>query len=602
MRLKIGKGTVPVLGKVFKRFDPENDKWDHKDTHWNYNKTADFDLGGLKPSDVVKFIEALEPHKAVPGVKTHLQDARTWHAAISGKDVKPRNLVHFAALVTEILRRAPGHWLYEKEERDGTYQAWYVYQVTYCPPKQGHYGESRPYVSIRAAHKCFGAVKSASWEFYSEDALYMYPVEALAHSDLYIQTPELRAVYDEDVSRYHELWDKIGTLCLGTGVATDDMDGNPSRSSSWWHSRVNTIRLEAMDGTPTKLLIDVFKEDDKEERNKEDKNVTAMFWARKKHTTLDGDDDEDVDVELEGADATPELVDLPIYPLMACFDLRRHLRLSVHIHCLELYEYDHELGKKLVLPEDVRDLVNILLATKDDSGFKDVIGHKGVGAIILTCGPPGTGKTLTAEVYSEVMGRPLYTVQASQLGVEPHALEDNLLKIFARAARWNAICLLDEADVYVRTRGDSLKQNAIVGVFLRVLEYYNGVLFMTTNRSDLVDDAIASRCIARIDYATPPQRDQARIWAILARGAGIPLPSKTIAEIVVAHPHLSGRDIKNLLKLANLVARAKGEPITKDTIDAVKKFKPTKTGEPIKDVEAALDALLAAAEGAKRTL
>ena len=45
--------------------------------------------------------------------------------------------------------------------------------------------------------------------------------------------------------------------------------------------------------------------------------------------------------------------------------------------------------------------------------------------------------------------------------------------------------------------------NAVVGVFLRVLEYFNGLLFLTTNRVDDIDEAIVSRCIALIRYHAP---------------------------------------------------------------------------------------------------
>ena len=598
MKLKVDKRTFDAIPKVFEPYG-----WKPKDDSWRWQeKSKTLDLSRMSTKQVNTFIAALEAHPKVWGVPTLLQDARTWLAVLSGKDVKPRSIRHFAALVTEAIRSTPGHWLYERNEKDGTYHAWYVYNVTYHLPQTGHSGSTRPCVMIKGAHQVFGEVETTSWRFHTEDVLYNYPVQALANSSLYIEAPELRAAYDEDVARYIELHDKVGKLCLGRGMATDDLDGNPSRSNSWWYSRTNTIRLEAMDGTSAKLLVDVFQEGDKKENNYRrncENHITALFWARKKLVTEDADADDDE--ELDDPDAEPEVVDLPINPLMACFDLRRHRRLKVHAHCLEPYEYDNELGKRLVLPQEVRDLVDILLGS-ERAVFRDIVGSKGVGAIILTCGPPGTGKTLTAEVYSEVMGRPLYTVQASQLGTDPDDLEDNLLKIFARAARWNAICLLDEADVYVRTRGDDLQQNAIVGVFLRVLEYYNGVLFMTTNRSDLVDDAIASRCIARIDYNAPEVRDQAKIWAILARGADIKLPAKTIAEIVHAYPHLTGRDVKNLLKLGHLVSLSKGEPLTKETIDFVKKFKPTKTGEPVADMERALDELLVTAERAQRGL
>ena len=200
---------------------------------------------------------------------------------------------------------------------------------------------------------------------------------------------------------------------------------------------------------------------------------------------------------------------------------------------------------------------------------------------IILLGPPGTGKTLTAEVYAEVMARPLYSVQTSQLGTDPNKLEDELLKTFTRSQRWNAILLLDEADVYVHTRGNSLKQNAIVGVFLRVLEYYHGVMFLATNRGQDVDDAIASRCIARIEYTIPSKEDQRKIWSVMNEVMGAKLTPEVMDKIVANHPFLSGRDIKNLLKLGKLVSEAQKKEISADVIDFVKRFKPTRSKEEI---------------------
>ncbi len=133
--------------------------------------------------------------------------------------------------------------------------------------------------------------------------------------------------------------------------------------------------------------------------------------------------------------------------------------------------------------------------------------------------------------------------------------------------------LLDEADVYVHQRGDNMHQNAIVGVFLRILEYQNAVLFMTTNRPDDVDDAIASRCIARIPFRVPSTDEQIRIWRILAAGSQANISEATIKAVAIANPALSGRDVKNLLKLAMLINGT--EPISPSTIDFVKQFKPT---------------------------
>src|SRR3546814_2642760 len=66
-----------------------------------------------------------------------------------------------------------------------------------------------------------------------------------------------------------------------------------------------------------------------------------------------------------------------------------------------------------------------------------------------------------------------------------------------RISDWSSdVCSsdLDEADVYIRCRDNDLEHNAIVAEFLRTLEYFNGLLFMTTNRINDVDDAILSRC------------------------------------------------------------------------------------------------------------
>jgi AAA+ superfamily predicted ATPase len=112
-----------------------------------------------------------------------------------------------------------------------------------------------------------------------------------------------------------------------------------------------------------------------------------------------------------------------------------------------------------------------------------------------------------------------------------------------------------------------------VGVFLRVLEYQDSILFLTTNRPDDVDDAIASRCIAKLAYEVPDAADQARIWRVLADQAGVKLPDAMIAVIVAKNPAMSGRDVKNLLKLAAMMT---GGDVTPEAVHYVRQFKATK--------------------------
>lgn len=67
--------------------------------------------------------------------------------------------------------------------------------------------------------------------------------------------------------------------------------------------------------------------------------------------------------------------------------------------------------------------------------------------------------------------KPLYTVSAGDLGTSASALEAKLSRIFDLSARWGAVLLIDEADVFLEERSlHDLERNAMVAVFLRQLE------------------------------------------------------------------------------------------------------------------------------------
>jgi hypothetical protein len=183
-----------------------------------------------------------------------------------------------------------------------------------------------------------------------------------------------------------------------------------------------------------------------------------------------------------------------------------------------------------------------------------------------------THNTLTAEVASEQMQKPLYVVQCSQLGTNEQAVEQKLQTVLDRASRWGAILLIDEADVYVHERGDDIQQNAIVGVFLRVLEHYRGVLFLTSNRDTIIDDAIMSRATAWIRYELPDAYALARIWSVLADQFKLKLDEPVRRELVKEFPRLSGRNVKNLLKLGSKLAKHKNQALTLDVFKRAARF------------------------------
>jgi len=77
----------------------------------------------------------------------------------------------------------------------------------------------------------------------------------------------------------------------------------------------------------------------------------------------------------------------------------------------------------------------------------DIVAGKSGGTTMLCAGPAGVGKTLTAEVYSEIIKRPLYRVHSWQLGLNVGEMEKALKDVLTRALRWGAVMIIDEADV-----------------------------------------------------------------------------------------------------------------------------------------------------------
>lgn len=273
-----------------------------------------------------------------------------------------------------------------------------------------------------------------------------------------------------------------------------------------------------------------------------------------------------------------EVYDVPCHPYMEVYSLTTHEKLYVHVNNLREYIYDDNLREKLILPDSHKDLLDIL--TNDLSILSgDIIKGKSTGTTILCKGLPGTGKTLTAEAYSEITHRPLYKINSGQLGIAPSEVEDNLEAILRRAERWNAVLLIDEADVYIRERGNDMEQNAVVAAFLRTLEYFHGLLFMTTNRVHDIDDAIASRCIASILYEIPNKESAAKIWRVLAKEFDLALSDELIDELTDKFPEMSGRDIKELLRLTGRFVNIKNMELTIDSFVSCAQFRGIKINE-----------------------
>lgn len=536
---------------------------------------ADVSLAGLSDTKLTELEDLLKSKGTGKLVTLLLQDISTWRTAKTSDPgpLKARTVQSFHALMERYLAQFPGHRLMHKDD-----QLWlssYVNRVAYEPPGARRGGdESPPCVRVDLLHQEYGKLESNSIRIDEADIRGKAVSEVLALKGYFPESSDRRADYLKEGDRFKEVVNSVGRQFLATGFGDDSPDGNPTddEREGYWR-RSHDVEL-VQDGEPSRVVADVFFEAQEGSRrfrrnDADNAKIDQLYWNRVAEGWTSGDDDE---TPHEPSAISEDAIEVPVHPFVVVFHLKKHLRLRVHIGQLTDYKYDLALADKLILSSERKTLVQMLIEMKSGV-FRDIVKGKGGGAVVLLAGAPGTGKTLTAEVYAEAEQRPLYSIQCSQLGTDPDELEDALLKVFDRGRRWQAVMLLDEADVYVHQRGNDMQQNAVVGVFLRVLEYQGSVLFLTTNRPDDVDDAIASRCIAKLTYQVPTSEEQALIWKVLADGAQLRICDSTIARIVEQNPSLSGRDVKNLLKLASVIV--KGSEITADAVAFVKQFKPT---------------------------
>ncbi|KAJ6031605.1 hypothetical protein N7540_002337 [Penicillium herquei] len=180
--------------------------------------------------------------------------------------------------------------------------------------------------------------------------------------------------------------------------------------------------------------------------------------------------------------------------------------------------------QNLVINENIKETVLAMVENHESVPSKtdgrgrslpsvDLIQGKGKGLIILLHGEPGVGKTSTAECVADHTKRPLFPVTCGDIGDNAEFVEKNLERNFQLAHKWGCVLLLDEADVFLKRRNDTdLARNAIVSVFLRTLEYYSGILFLTTNRVGQIDRAFKSRIHVSLYYPKLDKKTSIQIW------------------------------------------------------------------------------------------
>lgn len=355
--------------------------------------------------------------------------------------------------------------------------------------------------------------------------------------------------------------------------------GQLKRKASWWSEQV--YRAEG------RAIIDVstFKRIENDQYNQLIR-TTGVSYNEKDSVSFDEDDDisypEKTEMSLRSRQMDPnEFIPGSVdKELWRCwyrvygFSFKAKQWGQMDIDDIADIEWKDEAFNQLVLPPKQKQMVRALVENSGDS-FQDIVEGKGGGCIFLLHGKPGQGKTLTAEAIAEILHRPLYSISVGELGITPDELEERLRQILDVATIWNAVILLDEADIYLEERNENdVVRNAMVGVFLRLLEYHQGVLFLTTNRVKNIDKAFYSRISIALKFDDTDDDKRRKIWENLLGAAN--LIDKIKVDDDLAKHAINGRQIKNVIRISQTLAKAKNTDldidILKDVINMTTQF------------------------------
>ncbi|KAM0296872.1 hypothetical protein ACHAPM_010058 [Fusarium culmorum] len=267
------------------------------------------------------------------------------------------------------------------------------------------------------------------------------------------------------------------------------------------------------------------------------------------------------------------------------FNMDKKEWVNLDVHFLRDVVWNTEAFDLLVVQEETKLLIQAVVTNQlRTTENADLIQGKGNGLFILLHGGPGTGKTLTAESVAEVARKPLYRVTCGDIGTKAEDVERYLNVVLHLGKTWGCVVLLDEADVFLEQRSlVNLERNALVSVFLRVLEYYDGILILTSNRVGIFDEAFKSRIQLNLRYKTLDGAQRKQIWKNFfirlrrleqengttggSYGANVDEMMGKLDDL--AEANLNGRQIRNAVSTARQLARYQKEPLSYKHLTAV---------------------------------
>ncbi|WP_299460157.1 ATP-binding protein [uncultured Microscilla sp.] len=177
---------------------------------------------------------------------------------------------------------------------------------------------------------------------------------------------------------------------------------------------------------------------------------------------------------------------------------------------------------------------------------KAILGNKVMkGFRLMMYGSSGTGKTLTAMLLAKHAQKPLYRININQI-VDKYVGETNkkLEQVFRQASNKDWILFFDEGDSLFGKRseggGSSNERyaNQEVNYLLTKMEEYEGMIFLSTNKDEAIDDAFKRRFESRLWFREPDDETRILLWKHFFTKGGLELsPGILLREIATHHDY-----------------------------------------------------------------
>jgi SpoVK/Ycf46/Vps4 family AAA+-type ATPase len=176
---------------------------------------------------------------------------------------------------------------------------------------------------------------------------------------------------------------------------------------------------------------------------------------------------------------------------------------------------------------------------------------------------------------SKKIGKGLTSLSLKDVsGSAPGQIEGKIRDAFALAETGRKTVFLDECEAVLWDRSlagtDSMWMISVIDELLTQIAEYPGLVILATNRSEIVDKALADRCFAILQIPNPEYRERCLLWE-QKLPPKFPFQPSTLQVEKLASIPINGRRIETaILRCASHAIRTATRPTMSMLYDAAK--------------------------------